>query len=435
MIDPLHWSLLSGPVPIVLLASAVVAFGALSADRSRSWTWKAPTALGVAVVLTALLGAFVDRWWRPFPEGLPPEVLLWIGIAILGGLIAALRMPALSWRRRAGAVACTALVTVACANEVNRVFQYYPTPRAMLAQWLDHGTTFDTVAGHRAEVFAAPPGQLLADVWKPPEQLPADGTLSQVTIPGTVSHFSARKAWVYLPPAYQATPRPQLPLLVLLAGQPGSPRDWIDAVGLPKILDDYAAAHHGLAPVVVLPDATGTPLGNTLCMDSKLGNAETYLTTDLKAWVAANLQVAPPGQGWTIGGFSFGGTCSLQLAVRAPDTYRTFLDVSGQREPTLGNHRDTVKRAFGGDEAAFARADPISVLNTRRFPELAGRIVSGGSDREYTPQLRVVYRVCKKAGIEVEMTELPGGHAWQVPRGGLTRQLPWIAERSGLARG
>lgn len=144
--------------------------------------------------------------------------------------------------------------------------------------------------------------------------------------------------------------------------------------------------------MVVLPDATGTPLGNTLCMDSKLGNAETYLTTDLKAWVAANLQVAPPGQDWTIGGFSFGGTCSLQLAVRAPDTYRTFLDVSGQREPTVGNHRDTVKRAFGGDEAAFARADPISILNTRRFPELAGRIVSGSSDRECTPQLSAKQR-------------------------------------------
>lgn len=434
MTHPLHWSLVRGPLPIVLMAFAVVAFAVLSADRSRSWNWKAPTALAVAALLAALLGVYVDQWWRPFPEGLPHVVLLWIGIAILGVAVAVLRLPALSWRRRAGAVACAAVVTVACANEINGVFQYYPTPRAMLGQWLDHGTKFDTAAGHRTELFIAPPGQLLADAWKPPGNLPATGTLSQVTIPGTASHFSARKAWIYLPPAYRASPRPQLPLLVLVAGQPGTPRDWIDAVNLPKIMDDYAAAHYGLAPVVVMPDATGTPLGNTLCMDSKLGNAETYLTTDLKAWAAANLQVDPPGQGWTIGGFSFGGTCSLQLAVRASSTYHTFLDVSGQREPTLGNHRDTVKRAFGGDEAAFARADPMSILTTRRFPELAGRIVSGSSDREYTPGLRVVYSACKQAGIDVEMTELPGGHTWQVPRGALTQQLSWIAERSGLAR-
>ena len=32
------------------------------------------------------------------------------------------------------------------------------------------------------------------------------------------------------------------------------------------------------------------------------------------------------------------------------------------------------------------------------------------------------------------MNVLPGGHSWQVWRAGLTQQLPWIAERNGLAR-
>lgn len=434
VIHPLDWSLLNGPVPLLLLLSAAVAFGFLAADRSRSWRWKAPAALAAAGVLTVLVGVFVDRWWQPFPEGLPLEVLFWIGIAFLAGVVALMRLPTLSWRRRAAAVVCAGMVATACGNEVNRIFGYYPTPRALPGPWLDRGTTFDTAVGSKTELFVAPPGQMLADAWKPPWHLPRSGTLSEVTIPGTVSHFNARKAWVYLPPAYQATPRPQLPLLVLLAGQPGSPRDWIDASGLQKVMDGYAAAHHGLAPVVVLPDANGSALGNTLCMDSKLAHAETYLTTDLKAWVAAHLQVAPPGPGWAVGGFSFGGTCSLQLAVRSPDTFRTFLDISGQREPTLGSHKDTVKRAFDGDEAAFAHADPVTILSTRTFPGLAGRIVSGSSDREFTPQLKVVFFACKRAGVDVEMTELPGGHSWQVSRGGLAQQLPWIAERGGLAR-
>ncbi|MBS2532018.1 hypothetical protein KGQ20_04475 [Catenulispora sp. NF23] len=435
MSNPLDWSLLSGPIPVVLLVLTTVAFAALLADRARTWwVWKAPTAVGVGVVLTAILGVIVDRWWQPFPEGLPTEVLLWMGVAILGVTVAAMRLPTLSWGRRAGALGCAVVVGLTGLNQVNRYFQSYTSTRAVLGPWLDTGTDFKKAAGSRTDLVTAPPGRMLADVWTAPAGLPSSGTLSEVTIPGTVSHFNARKAWVYLPPAYRADPRPELPLLVLLPGQPGTPRDWIDAGGVQKVLDGYAATHHGLAPVTVMPDATGSTIGNSLCMDSKLGNAETYLTTDLKAWVTANLQVAPPDRGWTIGGFSFGGTCSVQLAVRAPHLYRTFLDLSGQREPTLGNHKDTVKKAFGGDEGAFERADPVSVLATRKFPDLAGRIVSGTTDKEFTPQLGVVYLACLQAGVDVQMTQLPGGHSWQVWRAGFVQQLPWIAERNGLAR-
>ena len=434
MTNPLDWSLLSGVIPVLLLVCAVAALGLLLADRTRSWwVWKAPAALAVGVVLTGVLGVVVDRWWKPFPEGLPTEVLLWLGVAILGVVVALMRLPSLSWRRRAGALACAIVVGLTGLNQVNRYFQSYMTTRALLGPWLDAGTAFQKAAGRPSAVVTAPPGRMIADVWTAPAGLPKSGTLSEVTIPGKASHFTARKAWVYLPPAYQATPRPQLPVLVLLAGQPGSPRDWIDAGGVQKILDAYAAAHHGLAPVTVMPDATGSTIGNTLCMDSKLGNAETYLTTDLKAWVTANLQVALADRGWTVGGFSFGGTCAVQLAVRAPKLYRTFLDLSGQREPTLGNHKDTVKKAFNGDEAAFTRVNPVSILAKQSFPGLAGRIVSGTTDKEFTPQLGIVYLACRRAGVDVQMTQVPGGHSWQVWRTGFTQQLPWIAERNGLA--
>lgn len=434
MTNPLDWSLLSGAVPLILLLLAAASFGLLLADRTRAWwVWKAPIALGAGAVLTAILGVIVDRWWKPFPEGLPTEVLLWMGMAILGVTLAAMRLPSLSWARRAAALGCAMLVGLAGLNQVNRYFQSYMTTRAVLGPWLDTGTEFHKAAGRPADLVTVPPGRMLADVWTPPAGLPTSGTLSEVAIPGTVSHFNARKAWVYLPPAYQAAPRPRLPLLVLLPGQPGSPRDWIDAGGVQRILDAYAAAHHGLAPVTVMPDATGSTIGNTLCMDSRLGNAETYLTTDLEAWVTANLQVASPDRGWSVGGFSFGGTCAVQLAVRAPNLYRTFLDLSGQREPTLGTHKETVKKAFNGDEAAFARSNPVSVLATRKFPGLAGRIIAGAGDREFTPQLNIVYLACLGAGVDVRMDILPGGHSWQVWRAGFTQQLPWIAERNGLA--
>ena len=37
----------------------------------------------------------------------------------------------------------------------------------------------------------------------------------------------------------------------MIGGQPGGPRDWLDAGKLASRLDAFAAAHRGLAPVVV----------------------------------------------------------------------------------------------------------------------------------------------------------------------------------------
>ena len=88
----------------------------------------------------------------------------------------------------------------------------------------------------------------------------------------------------------------------------------------------------------------------------------TYLSVDVPAWIRATLQVNPDTTTWAIGGLSNGGTCSLQMAVTAPDVYRTFVDLSGEAEPTLGDRAGTVAAAFGGDEAAFAAVNPLDVL-------------------------------------------------------------------------
>ena len=74
-------------------------------------------------------------------------------------------------------------------------------------------------------------------------------------------------------------------------------------------MDRFAAAHDGLAPLVIVPDLTGSALGNTLCLDSRLGAADTYLARDVPAWAATTLQVDSGRM--AVGGFSFGGTCAL----------------------------------------------------------------------------------------------------------------------------
>jgi len=76
---------------------------------------------------------------------------------------------------------------------------------------------------------------------------------------------------VYCPPAYFADNSEPPPGLVLTAGQPGDPRDWLAGDRLQSLMGGFAAHHSGLAPVVVVPDALGAQQANLICVDSSLG--------------------------------------------------------------------------------------------------------------------------------------------------------------------
>lgn len=429
---PLDWSLISGPVPLVVLAVGLAALAALLCSRDRRWwTRWLPAAVVLAALLTLLLRVAVDDWWQPFADDLPTDVVAWLGVAILGLCLALLRLPLLRWRGRAGALLAGALVVLLGLSQVNEYFEQYPTLRTLLVP--QSTVALDTATGKPRPLLVVPPGQKLYEVWRPPADMPSRGTLSSIRIPGARSGMRSRDAYVYLPPAYHTTPRPPLPVLMLMAGQPGAPEDWVTAGQLPRTLDAFAAGHRGLAPVVVAVDPLGgSSFNNPLCMDSRLGKAQTYLADDVPAWIEGRLQVARDRTAWTIAGLSNGGTCALQLAVNAPGRFGSFLDMSGQEEPTLGDRKRTLDAAFGGDGAAFARVNPLDVMARTRFPDTAGLFVYGKEDDKYGPQQEKVYRAALKAGMRAEILAVDGGHSWQVWREALKSQLPWVAKQQGL---
>jgi enterochelin esterase-like enzyme len=225
-----------------------------------------------------------------------------------------------------------------------------------------------------------------------------------------------------------------LPVLVLLSGQPGNTDSWLVSGQLAEMLDAYAAEHNGLAPIVVMPDPFGSNFANPLCVDSPHGNVESYLRRDVPAWIHQNLQTATDRDAWVIGGLSSGGTCAMQMAVRAPETYGRFLDMSGEKQPLDGSEKETVRRYFGGDSNAYAAANPVEIMKTRRFDTTAGRLVVGTADDDYYPQLKQVLAATEAAGMQMTWLELPGGHSWQVWAPGMRQSLGWLAAKTGLVR-
>lgn len=430
MLSPLDLSLINGPIPKAATVAAALALTYLAIRKNRTWWVRVLpiVVLACALVVTGLT-LVINHVWKPWPEPMPIILMVWLGAALVAVSLGAARLRPSRWYGRVLAVIAAVAVISGALTATNAYYGLYPTSRAALEVFNNPSVDLpDSVPV--AEELVVPPGKKLAEVWSPTE-VPEKGTLSEIEIPGALK---GRPAWVYLPPAYSVKPRPRLPVLVLLAGQPGSPRDWYDAGRISDNMDEFARAHNGLAPIVVMPDSLGSLTANPLCLDSKLGQSETYLTRDVPKWIKERLTVDERREAWTVAGLSQGGTCSLQLAVRAPDVYGNFIDLSGQREPTLGTRAETVKAAFGGDEAAFVRVNPLDILARQRFPQLAGVIVAGKDDGVYRPAAAEVFEACRKAGMDVLWKELPGGHDWNVWRPGLYGSLPWLAQRTGLVR-
>lgn len=424
-------SLLAGVLPAAASIAGAIGMALLLIVRSRSW-WRrtVPTSIVGAVVVVMVVDGAVELW-KPFPDPLPARVLSWAGFAVLGLVLTAMRLRRASWSRRIAVISALLLVLLLSVIKINAFYGYWSTVGAALDISAVPETNFAEIAGPRPTLVPRPDTPL-SQSWKPPADLPPAGEVTQVRIPGARSGFHARPALIYVPPAYRTNPRPLLPILVLIAGQPGGPRDWLVAGNLSKIMDSFAAAHAGLAPIVVVPDATGTPLANPMCLNSALGQVETYLADDVPDWLRTNLQIDPDQHHWAIGGFSYGGTCSLQLAVRRPEAFPTFLDISGQREPTLGNRERTVRAAFGGDLNLFHAANPLDILARSHLSTTAGIIAVGANDHEYRAQAQEIYNATRAAGIATQLLTFPGNHSWTIATSALRAGLPWLAARANL---
>ncbi|MFC9556700.1 alpha/beta hydrolase [Rhodococcus sp. NPDC056960] len=424
-------SLISGPVPVVVSAAGAVSALWLLAGRPHWFRYRViPLAALGAAIGTGALWFCVERIWRPLPDPIPMIVYAWAGVALFALLILVPRIVAATRPvTRAASVLAVIVVMLTCAVQVNVFFAAYPTVETALG--MEHLNRIDFAAV--PPLIAAPvTGRPLDAVWTSPPSMPRDGAVTSDGIPGTRSSFRARRADVYLPPAYFTDPRPQLPVLVLLAGQPGQPKDWFTGGRLATTMNTFAHGHDGLAPVVVVADATGSTWGNPLCVDSPLGNAATYLARDLPAWITAHLQVDPDPGSWAIGGLSLGGTCALQMATNYPDIYPTFLDLSGDPEPTLGDHQQTLVAAFGGSQQAFDEIDPMTLLAEHRYPNSAGVFLVGDHDHDLQPRLHTACEAAAAAGMDVHYVEVPGAHNFGVWSRGLATEMPWLSHRLGL---
>lgn len=341
-----------------------------------------------------------------------PAFVAALALLLVVDLGATVRARRRRWRLALAATATT-LVLACTAAAVNAYYDYVPTLDALLG---------------RVAADQASPSQLVQAAAL--SQPPAHGLVEQVVIPPLVSGFHARPAEAYLPPVWFTPARPPLPVIELLHGTPGTPQDWTRGGGADVSADRWAAAHGGLAPIIVMPDVNGSFSGDSECVDGRLGRAETYLSVDVPAWAVGRLQARADRQGWAVGGLSEGGYCALDLALRHRDRYGAFLDFGGLDGPT---RTGGVSRLFATRSQLRAHQPFRLLARLPPGPRPAGWFEVGGDDGGVTRAVLAMAGAARRAGLESQLTVLPHAHhTFRLWRRSFADALPWVAAHLGL---
>lgn len=424
-------SLLSQDKLLVMCIVSTVLMTLVLSDQKHQWHRnRLPFHIGGGVLVGVLTFFSLQRIFEL--DRIPLDVIGWTFLIVF--TISILFTIQRTRKRLAMAIAgalCSLFFVVLLANQY---YQYFPTV----------GSIFNLSAAPKQGQVVSRANQITAanideTDYIPPVDQPRQGRLDALSIPGDISHFKPRQGYIYLPPAALIGDRSvKLPVIILLAGVPGSPDDWKVRINLEEILNSFATQHHGLTPIVVVADqAGGNGFENTGCVDSPHGNVETYLTRDVPRYIQSHYNTKSGSENWAIGGFSDGATCSIVLGARHPDIYQTLMSLSGEAAPTAGSQQKTIALFFHGSEADYRAHDARTILQSsegkQKLAHSAAWLTAGKDEESALVQAnRDVFDLAKKAGLDVTLELQEGHHSFGLWKNAFIDALPWLSYHVGL---
>ncbi|GAA2227244.1 alpha/beta hydrolase-fold protein [Herbiconiux moechotypicola] len=431
----LELPIIDGPLPWIVWTLSAVAFVYLLARPPR-----------IRWVLTALIGllagalvAFATIWvveaFNLFGVPLTVQTDAWVVVTFAAIGLAVVNLWRSRWWRKVVAAVGAVLFALSGTLGINAYFGLKPTVASFLGIVVEHPIDINRPTGSPTPRPTDDPdaGRPVYETWTPPADMPATGTTGTQVIPATASGFSSRPAGIYLPPAAQVADPPDLPLMILMMGQPGDP----DPQYVASVLDEYAAAHQGLAPIVIVADQLGDESIDPVCADTaKYGNAETFIVQDVVAWARANLRIDQDPAHWVIAGYSNGGGCAFKYGAEYPELWENVLSISGEEYPGSEDPSTVIDQLFGGDAAAFEATKPASILasGAHAYPDTVGIFTVGGADPVFIPAAQAAAAAAQAAGWQTTYYVIPdAGHVLDALHGGFEKGFEILYPRLGLA--
>jgi enterochelin esterase-like enzyme len=358
-------------------------------------------------------------------------VLLVLGFgALLWWLVVARRIV---FRVIAGVLAFV-LATQFGILAVNRYFGYYQTWGAAVAdlsnQSPDSGAEVSAgslLVGDRSPVFDAHAIYLKLALLQ--------GYTLHLDIAGKLSHIT-RSVYIYLPPQYFESQYKnyRFPVIELIHGQPGEPQDWINVVGVQVTLDQLVRRGQASPAVLVMPDANGGNDISLQCLNQAGGPQDlTYLARDVPPVVAHMLRVQPPGVGWGVAGYSEGGFCAANMALRYRFRYGFAASMSGYFSPFDNKLVDPSRMVSPFGKNALLRRENTPLDEVRALAPGATLpqfwLGAGKADRLDTANAEYFWQELQLHQANVPLVLTPGGgHTMSTWHAEVPPMLAWMTK-------
>jgi S-formylglutathione hydrolase FrmB len=431
---------------IAVLGAALTSFLVTQMKTKRD----VPQLLGICIVGSVGIQLGIAYYLGSSADELPSQLWLMIlpflfSIALTFGVAHVRKHTKMSKkkRRRGRVIYGPVFINIICCLLLagillNGYYRYYPTYGSLIGN--NHSTIASldkngqVILQYNADGKPLTPNNatMEASLYGGTEA-PTNGKLYSINIPGTISKFHPRDAWVYVPAIASADPNAlNLPVLVLLSGFPGAPTDWLHGVNLVSTMDAFAKQHHGITPIVVVPDDTGVQFNDTECVNSPRGNVETYLTQDVPNYMKAHFPVSDSASNWAVGGLSMGGTCAAMLSLVHPNIYQNFLDMGGESGPSLNSQSETIQVLFHGSYDEWQSHQPLYLLAHHKYTNVGGFFATGNDDDPTTVgDTKQLYLAAKQDGLSTVYETVQGPHTFNVFAQIFKDALPWLSNRVG----
>jgi Putative esterase len=270
-------------------------------------------------------------------------------------------------------IVCGALtIVVAMTGGVAAVNYYYGYYTSWGQMWADlHGAT-----GNLGVITAATGTTARGS-----------GRLGWTDLPGKLSGYN-RRGLVYLPPQYSKAKyaRIRFPVVELFHGTPGTnPLAWDTRLRIGQVMDSLLAKHLIGPMVLVMPTINGPGHQFQDCVNGPAVNDETYLTKDVRADVYAHYRVSHDAYEWGLSGYSSGGYCAANLALRHPGSFGAAAVINGYFRAADG----PAAGALNNSQSLEAANSPLYLaerLTLDSSPVPAFWVAAGTNDRpDYKP--------------------------------------------------
>lgn len=225
-----------------------------------------------------------------------------------------------------------------------------------------------------------------------------------IAIPSDAMHASFN-ATVVLPDSYAADGK-RFPVIYLLHGSDGDYRDWTAMSHVARLADRYNL-------ILVMPDGAHDSWYIDSPVDSQ-SRYQTYIGTEVVAFVDAHYRTIAAKQGRAIAGLSMGGFGALNIALSRPAIFGAAGSMSGAVDPRAFEDDPQVVQKFGDPSRYAAFWDSRAIIGrAQKFAdEHIALTIECGVDDTLINTNRELHERLLALGVPHDYAERPGEHTW-----------------------